>query len=42
MKKSDKGKYRLINAAIYINRHTIRDAMVLPNIKEFAEEFAKI
>ena len=40
VKKSDKGKYRLINAAMHINRHTIRDAMVPPNIEEFAEEFA--
>ena len=42
IKKSNKGKYKLINTTIYINRYTIRDAIVPLNIKKFIEEFAKI
>ena len=40
VKKSQKGKYRLINAAMLINKVTIRDANIPPNVEEFAEEFA--
>ena len=40
VKKSEAGKYRLINAAMYINKVTIRDANIPPNIEQFAEEFA--
>ena len=42
VKKSNKGKYRLINAAIHINRYTIRNTIVPPNIKKFAEKFAEM
>jgi hypothetical protein len=34
------GKYRLINAAMEINRVTIKDANLPPSADEFAEEFA--
>ena len=34
------GKYRLINAAMEINKHSIRDANLLPSVDEFSEEFA--
>jgi len=33
-------KYRLVNAAIKINKHTIKDANLLLSIDEFSEEFA--
>jgi hypothetical protein len=33
-------KYRLVNAAIEINKHTIRDANLPPSMDEFSEEFA--
>ena len=42
MKKSNKNKYKLINTAIYINKYTIRNTIVLLNIKEFVEKFAKM
>ena len=32
----------MINAVIYINKVIIRDSNMLPNIEEFAENFAKI
>ena len=38
--KKEKGKYRLINAAMVINKHTIRDANLPPSIDEFSKEFA--
>lgn len=38
--KKKNGKYRLINAAFDINRVTIRDANLPPNVEEFADEFA--
>ena len=38
--KKSNGKYRLINAAMNINRVTIKDANLPPNPDEFAEEFA--
>jgi Integrase zinc binding domain/RNase H-like domain found in reverse transcriptase/Reverse transcriptase (RNA-dependent DNA polymerase) len=38
--KKNNGKYRLINAAMNINRVTIKDANLPPNPDEFAEEFA--
>jgi RNase H-like domain found in reverse transcriptase/Integrase zinc binding domain len=39
VKKQD-GDYRLINAAMEINRHTIKDANLPPSADDFAEEFA--
>ena len=36
--KKDAG-YRLINAAIEINKYTVRDANIPPNVEEFSEEF---
>ena len=38
--KKKSGKYRLINAAIEINKYTIRDANLPPSIDEFSKEFA--
>jgi hypothetical protein len=32
-------KYKLINATIEINKHTIRDANLPPFVNEFSEEF---
>jgi hypothetical protein len=40
VKKREGGKYRLINAAMEMNRHTIRDANLPPSVDEFSEEFA--
>ena len=40
VKKKESGKYRLINAAMEMNRHTIRDANLPPSVDEFSEEFA--
>jgi hypothetical protein len=37
--KKEKGAYRLVIAAIYINKVTIRDANMPPNVDEFSEEF---
>ena len=34
------GKYRLVNAAMEINKHTVRDANLPPSVDEFSEEFA--
>ena len=34
------GKYRLINAATYLNAVTIKDASIPPSVDEFSEEFA--
>jgi RNase H-like domain found in reverse transcriptase/Integrase zinc binding domain/Reverse transcriptase (RNA-dependent DNA polymerase) len=38
--KKKSGKYRMVNAAMEINRVTIRDANLPPVADEFAEEFA--
>jgi hypothetical protein len=38
--KKKSGKYRLINAAIEINKRSIRDANLPPSVDEFSEEFA--
>ncbi|KAJ5289394.1 uncharacterized protein N7443_009647 [Penicillium atrosanguineum] len=40
VKKKSAGKYRLINAAMLINKVTKRDANMPPDADEFAEEFA--
>ena len=39
LKKKEDRDYRMINAAIKINRVTIRDANLLPSINEFSKEF---
>src|SRR5271156_372945 len=39
VKKKD-GKYRLVNHAVEVNRHTIRDANLPPVVDTFSEEFA--
>src|SRR6266498_286730 len=41
IKKKEKGKYRLINITIEINRVTIRNANFPPSINEFFEEFIR-
>jgi hypothetical protein len=38
--KKDAGKYRLINAAMEINRVTLRDAALPPDTDSFSEDFA--
>ncbi|KAJ9246723.1 hypothetical protein DTO195F2_9270 [Paecilomyces variotii] len=38
--KKKSGKYRLINAAMEVNRVTIRDANLPPSADEFSEEFS--
>jgi hypothetical protein len=38
--KKKNEKYRLINHAAELNRHTIRDANLPPNINTFLEKFA--
>ena len=40
--KKGNGKYRLINAAMNINRVTIRDANMPPNVENFVDEFAAL
>ncbi len=40
VKKKEKGKYRLINITIKINRVTVRDINFSLFINEFFEEFA--
>jgi hypothetical protein len=37
--KKKSSKYRLVNAAIEINKHSIQDANLLLSINEFSEEF---
>ena len=37
--KKEKGEYRLVVTTIVINKVTIRDANMPPNIEEFLEEF---
>jgi len=39
VKKKEKGKYRLINAVIKINRVIVRDVNLPPFVNEFFEEF---
>ena len=41
MMKKKKGKYRLINVIIKINRVIVRDINLPPSINEFFEEFIK-
>ena len=41
VKKKKKGKYRLINTTMEINRVTVRDINLPPSINEFSEEFVK-
>ena len=38
--KKKSGKYRMVNAAMNINKVTIRDANLPPSVDEFSEEFA--
>lgn len=40
VKKKEKGTYRLVNAAMEMNRVTIRDANLPPSADEFSEDFA--
>ncbi len=40
MKKKEKGKYRLINTVMEINRVIIRNANLPPSINEFFKKFA--
>lgn len=40
VKKKSAGKYRLVNAAMLINKVTIRDANMPPDADEFVEEFS--
>jgi len=40
VKKKKPGEFRLINAAMEINRRTIRDANLPPSVDDFSEEFA--
>jgi hypothetical protein len=37
--KKDRNKYRLINAAININRVTIKDTNLPPYVNKFSKEF---
>ena len=37
--KKKNGKYRLVNHAAELNRYTIRDANMPPNINTFLKEF---
>ena len=39
IKKKEKGKYRLINVIIEINRVIIRDANLPPSINKFSKKF---
>ncbi len=41
VKKKEKGKYRLINITIKINRVTIRNTNLSPSIDEFSKKFTK-
>ena len=38
--KKKSGAYRIVDAAMYINKVTIKDANLPPNIDEFSEDFA--
>jgi len=39
VKKKEKGKYRLINITIKINRVIVKDTNLSPSVNEFSEEF---
>ena len=41
IKKKEKGKYRLINTTIKINRVIIRDINLPPSINEFFKKFVR-
>ncbi len=41
MKKKEKGKYRLVNVVMKINRVIVRDINLSPFIDEFFEEFIR-
>jgi len=41
VKKKEKGKYRLINTTIKINRMIVRDINLPPSINKFSEKFAE-
>ncbi len=41
VKKKEKGKYRLVNTAIKINRVIVRDANLPPFVDEFFEKFVR-
>ncbi len=40
VKKKEKGKYHLVNAAIKINRVIVKDINLPPSVNEFSKEFA--
>ena len=40
--KKKSGAYRIVDTAIYMNKVTIKDANLPPNIDEFSEDFAGI
>ena len=40
--KKKSGAYRIVDTIIYINKVTIKDANLPPNIDEFSEDFAGI
>ncbi len=40
-KKKEKGKYRLVNIIIKINRVTVRDINLPPSINKFSKKFTK-
>jgi len=39
VRKLQKGKYRLINAVMHINKVTIKDVNISSNIEQFVKEF---
>ena len=41
VKKKEKGKYRLINITMEINRVTVRDTNLPPSVNEFFKEFTR-
>lgn len=40
--KKKSGLYRLVDAAMYINKATVKDANLPPDVDEFSEDFAGI
>ena len=40
VKKKEPGKYRLVNAALEMNKVTIRDANLPPSVDDFSEQFS--
>jgi len=42
VQKSQKGKYHLINAVMYINKVIIKDINISLNIKQFVKEFTNL